>query len=129
MIDEQLRTQYNDVYVITGSGSSRTVYVLHVEDRGMMTSSRGWVDADPNTHAFTSGSMAGHHYEEAMKRFEGSRYSEADRQAYSLAYALEKCNTGIRLLRGSLTPDGSNIQFSQMQMILDENTTKLAKCK
>ena len=129
LISDQFKSQYNDVYVITGNGSSRMVYVLHVEDRGMMTSSRGLVDADPNTHAFTSGSMAGHHYEEAMKRFEGSRYSEADRQAYSLAYALEKCNTGIRLLRGSLTPDGSNIQFSQMQMILDANATKLTKCQ
>lgn len=129
LVNEQTRTEYNDVYVITGSGSSRTVYVLHVEDRGMMTSSRGLVDADPNTHAFTSGSMAGHHYEEAMSRFEGSRYSEADRQAYSLAYALEKCNTGIRLLRGSLTANGSNVQFSQMQMILDANATKLTKCQ
>ncbi len=123
------KSQLNDVYVITGSGSSRTVYTLHVENRDAMVSSRRSIQVDPNTNHFTAGSEAGHHYNEAMARFEGSQYSEEDKHAYCLAYALEKCNTGIRLLRGTLTPNGTNVAFEQIQMELQTNATNLKNCK
>ncbi|MCC8062440.1 MAG: hypothetical protein LIO68_04260 [Rikenellaceae bacterium] len=123
------RNQLDDVYVITGSGSSRTVYTLHVENRDAMVSCRRSIQVDPNTNHFTAGSEAGHHYNEAMARFEGSQYSEEDKHAYCLAYALEKCNTGIRLLRGSLTPNGTNVAFEQIQMELQTNATNLKNCK
>lgn len=122
------RPQLNDVYVITGSGSSRQVYVLHVEDRDAMTLGRDLVEADPITNEFTSSSAARHYYDEAMARFEGSDYSAEDKAAYSLAYALEKCNLGIKLLRGTLTANGSNIQFSQIQMDLTTDATNLKNC-
>lgn len=79
------KSQLNDVYVITGSGSSRTVYTLHVENRDAMASCRRSIQVDPNTNHFTADSEAGHHYNEAMARFEGSDFSAEDRHAYALA--------------------------------------------
>lgn len=122
------RPQLNDVYVITGSGSSRQVYVLHVEDRDAMALGRHAIAADANTNEFAPGSATRHYYDEAMERFEESNYSAEDKAAYALAYTLEKCNLGIKLLRGTLTTNGTNVQFSQMQMNLATDATKLKNC-
>ena len=123
------KPQLDNVYVITGSGSSRTVYTLHVENRDALVSCRNRIQVDESTNHFTPDSEAGHHYNEAMARFEGSDYSAEERHAYSLAYALEKCNTGIRLLKGSLTSNGANVAFEQIQMKLQTDVTNLKNCK
>lgn len=123
------KPQLENVYVITGSGSSRTVYTLHVENQDALVSCRNRIQIDESTNHFTPDSEAGHHYDEAMARFEGSDYSAEERHAYSLAYALEKCNTGIRLLKGSLTSNGANVAFEQIQMKLQTDVTNLKNCK
>ena len=128
LLNEHQRDQYNDSYVITGSGASRTVYVLHVEDRDAMKLGMNAVLVDEVTHEFLPGSQARHDYDEAMARFEGSDYSAEDRAAYSLSYTLEKCNVGILLLRGKLTADGSNVQFNEIHMNLTPTSTNLQDC-